>query len=443
MCPRKAAKAAGADRVRRRDRVTGSLLLWVASMMSVLAPGALPAGEFRREDDAVIGPARAATFVLLGEATHGTGEFYSERAKVTLRLLDDHRASAVVIEADGTEVEQVNLFVRGVGPSRSAVEALSGFRRFPRWMWRNAEFADFVEGLRTANLRRPEAERVGIYGMDVYDLYGALDRIRAYVRRHLPGAAAAANAAARCFARYHRSTEAYGIASRKAARSCAAPAQALLEALRHVPPAHAGPTGEDRFAALQAASALVEGEAYFQAAFAGAYSWNVRERSMAASIKRIAAHAAGQGGAARVIVWTHNSHVARAASTTMADRGETSIADLLRQDGGDQVFSMGLLTHSGTFMAAPAWDRPGQVYRLNPATRNSVEGLLRRSGGERSVLMLGAAAPVGYSEWRPQRAAGAVYDAATSEAVYSRVQLATEFDAVTFLDKTKAVTPLP
>jgi erythromycin esterase-like protein len=437
----KITEGASANRLQRR-RVTGSLLLRALSVMSVPAAGAAPGGELGRED-AVIAAARAATFVLLGEATHGTSEFYSERAKVTGRLLNDHRPSAVVIEADVTEVEQVNRFVRGIGPDRTAAEALTSFRRFPRWMWRNADFAEFVEALRTANLRRREAERVGLYGMDVYDLYGALDRVRAYVRHHLPrGAAAAANAVAKCLAPYRRNTEAYGIASRKATRSCAAPAQALLNALRHAPLGDAVPASEERFAALQAAAALVDGEAYFHAAFAGAYSWNVRERSMTASIKRVAAHAAGQDGAARVIVWTHNSHVARAASTTMADRGEASIADLLRE-GGDPVFAMGLLTHSGTFMAAPAWDRPGQVYRLKPAARNSVEGLLRRSGEERSVLMLGAAAPDGHSDWRPQRGVGAVYDARLPEAVYGRVRLATEFDAVTLLDKTKAVTPLP
>lgn len=309
-------------------------------------------------------------------------------------------------------------------------------------MWRNAEFADFVELLRAANLRRPEAARVGLYGMDVYDLFGALDRVRAYVRRRLPAAAVAADAAGRCFAPYHRSTEAYGIASRKASRSCAAAAQALVDALRHAPAVDGVLAAEERFAALQAGTAVAEGETYFHAAFAGAYSWNVRERSMVASIKRVSAHVAGHSGTARVIVWTHNSHVARAASTTMADRGETSVADLLRQDGGGEVFAMGLLTHSGTFMAASAWDRPGQIYRLNPAARNSVEGLLRRSGKEQSVLMLRGAAPSEHSDWRPQRAIGAVYDAGMPEAVYSRVQLATEFDAVTFLDSTKAVTPL-
>jgi erythromycin esterase-like protein len=443
MCPRKAAKSGDAYAARRRRRFTGGwLLLWTAAVMIGPGAGAVQ-GELPCDDDeGVIKAARAARFVLLGEATHGTSEFYSERATVTMRLLEDSRASAVVIEADGTEVERVNLYVRGLGPDRSAAEALSSVRRFPRWMWRNAEFAEFVEALRTANLRRPEAARVGLYGMDVYDLFGALDRVRAYVRHRPTGAAAAANAAARCFAPYHRSTEAYGIASRKVARSCTAPAQALLHAVRHAPAVKGVPAEEERFAALQAAATIVDAEGYFHAAFAGAYSWNVRERSMAASIKRVAAHAAGQGDTARVIVWTHNSHVARTASTTMADRGETSIADLLREDGAGQVFAMGLLTHSGTFMAAPAWDRPGQVYRLNPAARNSVEGLLRRSGEARAVLMLRGAAPGAHSEWRPQRGVGAVYDPRLPEAVYSRVQLATEFDAVTFLERTKAVTPL-
>jgi erythromycin esterase-like protein len=413
------------------------------SMMTVPTAGASPGGQPSGHDDAVLGAARAATFVLLGEATHGTSEFYSERAKFTSRLLDDHRTRAVVIEADGSEVERVNLYVRGIGDDTSAAAALSGFRRFPRWMWRNAEFAAFVEALRAANVRRPEGARVGVYGMDVYDLYGALDRVRGYVRGRLPAAAAVANAAARCFAPYHRSTEAYGVAARKPARSCAAPAQALLEVLRRAPPEEHVPAAEERFAALQAAAAVADGEAYFRAAFAGAYSWNVRERSMATSIRRVAAHGSGETGGARVIVWAHNNHVARAASTTMAERGETSIADLLRQDGDDRVFTIGQLTRSGAFMAAPAWDRPGRVFRLSPASRNSVEGLLRRSGGERAVVMLRGATLAAHGEWRPQRGIGAVFDAARPEDVYSRAQLATEFDAVTFLAETKAVTPLP
>ena len=394
-------------------------------------------------DHAVIGAARSARFVLLGEATHGTSEFHSERAAITARLIEDARPSAVVIEADVPEVERLNLYVRGSGEDHTAAAALSGFRRFPRWMWRNAEFAAFVDALRAANLRLPAASRVGLYGMDVYDLYGALDRVRAHAGGHRAVATALADAM-KCFAPHRRSTEAYGIAARKPARSCAAPAEALLHAVQQTFPAGQDGDGEARFAAIQAAAAVIAGEAYFRASYAGAYSWNVRERSMAATVRRVAAHAEGsRAGSARVVVWTHNSHVAHAASTAMANRGEQSMADLLRQDGAAQVFAIGFLTRSGTFMAAPAWDRPGRIYRLTPAARDSVEGLLRRSGEGRAMVMLRGAAPTPpFSEWRPQRGIGAVFDAQDPKAVYSRVRLGTEFDAVGFLNETQAVHPL-
>ena len=415
-------------------------LLVMVTLVGSVADAANPEDP----EHAVAQAAAAADVVLLGEATHGTSEFYTERGRITERLVEDGRPAAIVIEADGPEVERANRYVRGIGADQSAAAALSDFRRFPRWMWRNEEFVGFVERLRAINLRRPERARVGLYGMDIYDLYGALDRARAFLRQHGGKSAAAGDAAARCFAPHRRSTEAYGVASRKPARSCAEPAQALLPAVE----ASSSPTNiegrEDRFAALQAAAAVVDGEAYFRAAFAGAYSWNVRERAMAAAIERVAEHAGeGQQASARVVAWAHNSHVADAASTAMVDRGETSIADLLRARASRQVFSIGLLTHSGTVMAAPAWERPGQVLRLVPAARTSVEGLLRRSGRSRSLLMLRGAVPAAFAEWRSQRGIGVVFDATRPDLTYSRARLATEFDAVLFVAETHAVTPLP
>jgi len=396
-------------------------------------------------DRSLIEAARAADVVLLGEATHGTSEFYLERAEITRQLTDDARPAAVVIEADNSEVERANRYVRGIGPDRSAAIALSGFRRFPRWMWRNAEFASFLERLRERNLSRPEDARVGLYGMDVYDLYAALDRARIYLRGKGAKAAAAGEAAARCFAPYRRSTEAYGIASRRSSRTCAAAAGALLDAVTASPPAGDTEAAEERFGAIRAAASVVHGEAYFRAAYAGAYSWNVRERAMAATIGQVAEHASNGGReAARIIVWTHNSHAADAASTTMVNQGETTIATLLREGGRQRVFSVGLLTYAGTFMAAAAWDRPGQMFRLAPAARNSVEGWLRRSGEARSILLLGGAeVPPPLAEWRPQLGIGAVFSAGDGGSTYSSVRLATEFDAVLFVADARAATPLP
>jgi erythromycin esterase-like protein len=426
---------------------TTAIVVGLAGFLMTATLVASVAGAAGREgpERAVGDGAAAADVVLLGEATHGTSEFYTERGLTTEQLIQDGRPAAIVIEADGTEVERANRYVRGIGPDRSAADALSDFHRFPRWMWRNQEFASFVERLRADNLQRAEGARVGLYGMDVYDLYGALDRARSFLRGHGGRSATAAEAAARCFAPFRRSTEAYGIASRKPARSCAEAAGALLRAVRAISTPMAMEGAEERFAALQAATAVVDGEAYFRAAFAGAYSWNVRERAMAAAIGRIVEHSGErQPASARAIVWTHNSHVANAGSTVMVDRGETSIADLLRASGPRQVFSMGLLTHSGSVMAASAWGRPGQVFRLAPAARSSVEGLLRRSGESRSLLMLrGASVPAPLAEWRPQRGIGAVFDAGNPELAYSRARLSTEFDAVLFVAETRAVTPLP
>jgi erythromycin esterase-like protein len=421
------------------------------ALLAGLAMAAAPVGSMPEvsgsevQDRAAFEAATAADVVLLGEATHGTSEFYTERARITERLALDARTAAVLIEADGTEVERVNSYVRGIGPDSSAAAALSDARGFPRWMWRNEEFAGFVERLRAINLRRPEESRIGLYGLGVYDLYGALDRARTFLRQQGGRLAATGDAAAKCFAPYRRSTEAYGIASRKPAQSCAAAGEALLNAVKASSSRPGVGAGEARFQALQAAHAVVDGEAYFRAAFAGAYSWNVRERAMAAAIERVAEHLeAVRHQPTRVIVWAHNSHVAHAASTPMIDRGETTIADLLREGGVRQVFSIGLLTHSGTVMAASAWDRPSQVFRLPPAVRNSIEGLLRRSGEARSLLMLrGASLPASFAEWRPQRGIGVVYDASDPGSVYSRARLATEFDAVLFVAETRAVKPIP
>ncbi|MGK6324447.1 erythromycin esterase family protein [Sphingomonas sp. DT-51] len=389
--------------------------------------------------------AAAADFVLLGEATHGTSEFFTERGRITGPLVEDGRPAAIVIEADRAEVERANRYVRGIGTDRSAAAALTDFRRFPRWMWRNEEFGSFVERLRAINLQRPEGARVGLYGMDVYDLFGALDRARAFARREGGKLAETGEAAGRCFASFRRSTEAYGIAARKASRSCAGPAQSLLQAIQATSPAADAVREEERFAAVQAAAAVADGEAYFRAAYAGAYSWNVRERAMTAAIERVAEHVGrGQGASARVIVWAHNSHVADAASTAMIDRGEITIADLLRADGARQVFSIGFLTHAGTVMAGSAWGALGQIFRLAPAPRNSVEGLLRRFGGSRPHLLLSAAGmSAAFAEWRSQRGVGAVYQSGDPALAFSRVRLKTEFDATFFVAETHALRPLP
>jgi len=411
-----------------------------------LAQRALPITGSVGDYDQLLATIGDARFVLLGESTHGTSDFYHERARISRRLIRERGFAAVMIEADVPEVERLNQYVRGMGVEETPAETLSGFTRFPRWMWQNVEFRDFVEQLRADNLLRPAEERVGIYGMDVNDLFGAIDMVRAYLRAHAPGAEARVGATYRCFAPFRRSTEAYGTAARKPSRSCEGQAVALAAEVDRLSVPDTETAREERFTAARSAAALVAGEAYFRAVYAGAYSWNVRERSMAAAIEAAAlSSAAPSMRPGKVVVWAHNSHVGNATSTEMANSGEVSLADLLRRTHLGEVFSLGFLTRSGTVMAAPAWDRPAQIYRLPSASRDSVEALLHRSGLDRSLLILRNTSPSSpLAQRRPQRAIGVTYRPSSERNTsYIQGQLASQFDSLVYLDQTRAVSPVP
>lgn len=383
-----------------------------------------------------------AQIVLLGEATHGTGEFYRERARITLRLIRERGFDAVAIEADAPEVERANRYVRRAGPDGSAQAALGNFTRFPRWMWRNAEFCDFIETLRLENAARPAQSRVGVYGVDLYDLYGALDHVRAYARERAPAIRETSDDLARCLAPYRRSTEAYGVASRNPGRSCTAQAAALLRAVQELASADDVEGAEEQFSARRSAEALVAAEAYYRAVDIGPASWNLREHSMTIALASIASHAHGPGRTGKTVFWGHNSHVGSARSTELTARGEVSIADLIRDRVPGSVFSVGFLTRTGAVMAAPAWGRPGQACRFKPAARNTVEATFARAGLNRA-LILTSDRNVHHllTEERRQRAIGAVLDPG-SDAGYLAARLATQFDAVIFLDETTPVQPL-
>jgi erythromycin esterase-like protein len=301
---------------------TTSLLLGAVQVMTPVFGTASPISGAESDYGDLIAHIGTARFVLLGEASHGTSDFYRERSRISQRLIRDGALGAVIIEADGTEVERANRYVRGLGQDETAAQALSDVIRLPRWMWRNVEFRDFLEALRTENRGRPPARRVGVYGMDVYDLFGALRRVETYARRHLPGVVPAARAAATCFAPHRSNPEAYGVAARKVSRSCEGQAATLLAAVKEAPAPAEAEAAEERFAADQAAAAVVAGEAYYRAAFAGSYSWNVRERSMAGAVRAVAAHVGPAAGAGRVIVWatTTTSAMPRAPRWRIAEK---------------------------------------------------------------------------------------------------------------------------
>ena len=399
-----------------------------------------------RENDhaRIIAAAASSRRVLVGESTHGSHEYYRERARITERLVRDHGFRAVAIEGDWSAAWRVNQYVRGLGTDRSADEALRGFKKFPRWMWRNSEFRALVEGLRAFNLDRPPRDRVGVYGMDVYDMHEAADAAVAYAQAVDPAAAERLRAHYRCFER-HRSAEAYGIAMRRG-RSCEAQAQAGMQEVARLPGPSDPVDAERHFAAVRSAASVAGAEAYFRTSAVGTHSWNVRDRQMARNIDEIAAHVeAVSGTPGKVVVWAHNSHVGDARATSMANRGELNLGQLMRQSHGDQALLVGFFTHGGSVMAAPEWGEPGRRYDVRPALRGSAADLFRETGLPSFSLLLRGRQDVQDALSAPmlQRAIGVIYARETErQSHYFHASVARQFDAVIYFEQTRAVDPL-
>ncbi|HEX9946021.1 MAG TPA: erythromycin esterase family protein [Allosphingosinicella sp.] len=421
------------------------------------APPAAPAGAAavaaaaRRvtggatDHDEILAAAADARRVLLGESTHGTHEYYRERGRISERLVRERGFNAIAIEGDWSPTWRVNQYVRGLGTDRSAQEAMAGYTRFPRWMWGNIEFRDFVERLRALNLQRPENERVGVYGMDVYDLHEAARATVAYLSQVDPEAARRAEGQYDCFDPYP-TTEAYGEATRRNV-SCGEEAEAVLAEVRRI--ARPGdPAGAERhFAAVRSAASVVGAEEYFRATYAGLNSWNVRDRRMAQNVEEIAGHLqALTGRPGKVVTWSHNTHTGDARATAMGSQGELNLGQLMRQQHGDAAFLVGFFSYAGTVMAAPEWGAEGRVYDMREALPGSYEALFHASGVPAFSLLIRGNAEMTRVLAGPmlERAIGVIYLPQTErQSHYFDARLSDQFDAAVYFDRSAAVTPLP
>jgi erythromycin esterase-like protein len=396
--------------------------------------------------DALVASIGDSTRILLGESTHGTQEYYRERARITLRLVRERGVSAVAIEGDWSPTSRVNRYVRGLGSDRSSREALRGFTRFPRWMWSNAQFAEFVEQLRAHNLTLPAEQRVGLYGMDVYDLFDAADAVVDGLQRVDRAAARRVRSHYRCFGSYGRNTYTYGAAVRSARKSCQAQAAAALAEVRRLPLPCAPQAAEAHFDLVRAAASVVAAEEYFRATYGGENAWNLRDRRMVDTVETVAEHQQRLiGRPAKVVIWSHNSHTGDARATDAAKRGELNIGQLMKQRHGPQTYLVGFFTHGGTVLAASQWDQPGLRQRLRPALPESHSGLFHRTGTAALLLVVRGNAELERRLAAPmlQRAVGVVYvPNAERRAHYFSAVLPRQFDAAIYFDQTEAVRPL-
>ena len=437
-----AALLLGCDAV---DAQTGRPRSAADNAVAAVRAAAIPIRSAPNDYDRLIASAVGANRILLGESTHGTHEFYRERARITQRLIAEQGVNAIAIEGDWSPTYRVNLYVRGLGRDRTAREAMRGYTRFPYWMWPNTDFATFVEQLRARNAALPVNQRVGLYGMDVYDLYEAADFVVERLGSFDAAAGRRARTHYRCFARYGRNTHTYGEYVRRDRTSCEAQAAAVLAEVRRIPRPAAAEAAEAHFAATRAAFSVVAAEEYFRTVYAGANAWNVRDQRMAATVEDIAAHAARlTGRPGKVVMWSHNTHSGDARATFAATQGELNLGQLMKQRHGARAYLVGLFTHSGTVLAGAEWDQPGRVFNLRPALLESYSGLFHRTGLPAFMLVLRDNPKL--SRALPamlERAVGVVYVPATErQSHYFEAVLPQQFDAAIYFDRSQAVRQL-
>ncbi|HEV8094101.1 MAG TPA: erythromycin esterase family protein [Burkholderiales bacterium] len=391
-----------------------------------------------------IGDAR---LVLIGEASHGTHEFYQIRAELTQVLIRERGFTLVAAEADWPDAYRANRWVRGASSEAGPEAALGDFTRFPRWMWRNSEVVNFLRWLRAHNASLAEQRRAGFYGLDLYSLHRSIEAVLEYLDKVDPAAATRARERYACFEMFGEDPQAYGYSTRLGmSRSCEDDVTAQLVDLRREALEYAARNGrvapDEYFFAEQNARLIANAETYYRAMFAGdADSWNVRDTHMMETLQHLLGYA---GSGSRAVIWAHNSHLGDARATQMSARGELNLGQLVRQRFGRDAWLVGFTTHTGSVTAARNWGDPAEKRRVRPSLSGSYERLFHEVGLGRFLLLLreGRMREALRSE-RLERAIGVIYRPETERpSHYFGARLAQQFDAVIHIDETRALQPL-
>lgn len=386
----------------------------------------------------------SARIVLLGEATHGTSEFYRMRERITADLIIEKGFRFVAIEADWPDAARVDHYVRHFQYPPSEWTA---FARFPAWMWRNDEMRDFVSWLRKHNGTVEKSKRVAFHGLDLYSLYDSIRSVLNYLDEVDPASARVARERYGCLTPWQRDPATYGHAALTGAYpTCEADVVRALTDLQAKRLSYAEHDGERFLDAEQNARLVANAERYYRVMYYGSRaSWNLRDNHMFETLKNLLAF---HGTDSKAVVWAHNSHVGNAGATEMAARGEHNIGQLCREEFGNEAYSIGFGTHSGTVAAASDWDGPMEIKEVRPSLPDSYERLCHATGHARFMLGLRGrndelCSPAGLGKERLERAIGVIYRPETEMAShYFRANLPQQFDEYIWFDSTNAVTPL-
>jgi erythromycin esterase-like protein len=384
-----------------------------------------------------------ARIVAIGEASHGTHEYYAWRAALTRRLIEEQDVRLVAVEGDWPDAYRVNGSVRlRAGATEDPRDALDSFARWPTWMWANDDVVQFCRWLRGVNSDRPEDRRIGFYGIDVYSLWDSMHELVAWLQEHEPGSVDEARRAMACFEPFGEDGAEYAFASRFAPTSCE---EAAVDLLRSVCEKRGREESTDdpegRFAAEQNAAVVVDAERYYRAMVrSSAESWNVRDVHMVDVLDRLLDHAGG-----KAVVWEHNTHIGDARATDMADAGMVNVGQLLRERyGRDDVVLVGFGGYRGSVVAGTEWGAQMQVMTVPPARPGSLEARLHDAVGEDALFVVPRGRRPGWLDRRlDHRAIGVVYRPERERwGNYVPTVVGERYDAFLYLDETTALRPL-
>ena len=386
-----------------------------------------------------IGDAR---IVLLGEASHGTSEYYTWRHRISRRLIEEKGFHFIAVEGDWPDCYTVNVHAKGWGDGASTRDVLHAFERWPTWMWANQEVVALVDWLREWNEGREDDDKAGFYGLDMYSLWESMDVVTRYLEKVDPELAARARRAYGCFDPYETDAQDYAMATAMVPTSCEQEVVQILTELRGRGPEYRVSSREAYFNAEQNALVARNAELYYRTMIrGGSASWNVRDTHMMETLERLLAH---HGPGSKAIVWEHNTHVGDARATDMARAGMVNVGQLARQKYGDQVVIAGFSSYAGSVIAGEEWGAPMERLTVPEAREGSWEAVFHAAGADDKLLFLEDFDEVeGALEPRGHRAIGVVYRPEHEKyGNYVPSVLPYRYDALLYIDRTKALRPL-
>jgi erythromycin esterase len=406
---------------------------------------ALKRCSYRIKDTADLGPLFErigdARIVMLGEASHGTHEYYTWRAQISKKLIAENGFNFIAVEGDWPDCYRINRFVKGYDSCASADQCLKEFNRWPTWMWANWETAALAEWLKAYNAGKPNNERTGFYGLDVYSLWESMESIMTWLEKDDDDARRAAKNAFQCFEPYRKSEgQAYARASQFVPELCQAEVATLLKEIRLSAAQHKD--SESGFGAAQNAMIAVNAEKYYRAMIKGGpESWNIRDSHMQDTLDRLLEL---HGPDAKAIVWAHNTHIGDARATSMARNEMYNLGELSRKRYGSDVVLVGFGSYSGTVIAGESWGAPMQIMPVPEAEEDSWEYHLQEAGGGSKLLITDDIKDVvEFQQPFGHRAIGVVYDPDYEHlGNFVPSVIPQRYDAFIYLEETQALHPM-